>query len=213
MLIKREIQVALTRGGGILYPLLFFVIATALFPLALGADPALFRQIGGGIIWVMALLASLLPLGALFEEDREDGMLEQLLLAGVAAPILVITKIVAYWCVALVPLMVAAPLLGLMLQMQGEALLLLVASLLLGTPVLAMVSAIAAALMLGARRNSGLVFLVALPLAIPVVIFGAAAGQAESLELAKAALLVLVALALIVAPVSVAVASAALKDS
>lgn len=212
LLIKHDIRVALKQAGGMAYPLLFFVIATSLFPLAIGSEPDLIRKAGSGIIWVMALLASLLPLHILFEEDDKDGTLEQLLVAGVTPPFIAMAKLASYWFSTFAPLILVTPLAGMMLMLGSKTLLLLLVSLLLGTPTLCLINAMAAALMLGARRNAGLVFLVALPLTVPVLIFGAAAGGADTLEAAKAALLCLLALLMIFLPISVTLCSIALKE-
>lgn len=212
ILLRHDIRVAFRNSSGMIYPLLFFIIAASLFPLAIGSETTVLKQVGGGIIWVMALLALQLPLPALFEDDYNDGTLEQLLMAGILPAIIAIEKIAAYWLVAVLPLIVAAPLLGIILMLETKAVMMLVLSLLLATPVLCLISGMTAALLLGTKKNSGLVFLIALPLTIPVLIFGAAAGSAETWELGKTALLALAGLFMIIAPITIAVCAAAIKQ-
>lgn len=174
-LLRRELMLAMRRRGDVLTVLFFFVIVASLFPLGVGPDTKLLRLMGGGVVWVAALLAAMLSLGRLFANDYADGTLEQLVLTP-APPVLWITgKILAHWLVSGVPLILVAPVLGIQFGLSSEALGVLVFSLLLGTPVLSLIGAIGAALTLGLRGGGVLVSLLVLPLYIPVLIFGAGA--------------------------------------
>jgi heme exporter protein B len=145
-----------------------------LFPLGIGPEPATLRTIAPGVVWVAALLASLLALSRLFAWDYADGTLEQLALSPQPLVVLVAAKVVAHWLVTGLPLVLIAPVLGLQFDLPGDALTMMVFSLLLGTPTLSLIGAIGAALTLGARGGGGLLALLVLPLYIPVLIFGAA---------------------------------------
>jgi heme exporter protein B len=150
----------------------------SLFPLGVGPETALLRTIAPGVMWVAALLASMLALARLFSADHADGTLEQLALAPHPLGVLVAGKVFAHWLVSGFPLVLVAPLLGLQFGLEGDAVLVLVASLALGTPVLSLLGAVAAALTLGLRGSGVLVSLIALPLCVPVLIFGAGAVDA-----------------------------------
>jgi heme exporter protein B len=158
--------------------LFFFVIAASLFPLGVGAEPALLRAIGPGVLWVAALLAAMLSLNRLFAADHADGSLEQLLLMPVPLSLTVAVKTLAHWLTSGLPLVLLAPLLGLQFDLSGESLAVLTGSLLLGTPVLSLIGAIGAALTLGVRGGGVLLAVLVLPLYIPVLIFGAGAVSA-----------------------------------
>lgn len=170
------------------------------------------QKAGSGIIWVMALLASLLPLSSLFEEDHADGTLEQLMLAGILPSVIAMTKITAYWLVAVMPLILAAPFLALMLQLKTEIMMMTILSLLLGTPTLCLINGMMASLMLGAKQSSGLIFLITLPLTVPVLIFGAAAASAENFAFGTTALTALIGLLLIIAPISITLCASNIKS-
>ncbi|HMN83269.1 MAG TPA: heme exporter protein CcmB, partial [Burkholderiaceae bacterium] len=150
----------------------FFVLVTSLFPLSVNPDPALLRAIGPGICWVAALLALLLALPRLFANDHGDGTLEQLVIAPAPLPALVAGKVFAHWLGNCVPLVLLSPLIGLQFGLTGDAIVVLMLSLLLGTPVIGWLGAVAAALTLGARGGGALLALLVLPLAVPVLIFG-----------------------------------------
>ena len=169
----RDLTVALRRSTDILTPLVFFVIVVSLFPLGLGPEPNTLRTIAPGVIWVGALLATMLSLNRLFANDYVDGTLEQMALAPYPLALLVLTKIAAHWTLTGLPLVLMAPVLGLQFDMSAQALWVLIVSLLLGTPVLSMIGAIGAALTLGLRGGGVLVSLLVLPLYTPVLIFGA----------------------------------------
>lgn len=175
VLLRRELTLAMRRRGDVLTVLFFFVIVASLFPLGVGPDPKLLRLMGGGVVWVAALLAAMLSLGRLFASDHADGTLEQLVLTPTPTVVWITGKIVAHWLVSGVPLILMAPVLGIQFGLSSEALGVLVLSLLLGTPVLSLIGAIGAALTLGLRGGGVLVSLLVLPLYIPVLIFGAGA--------------------------------------
>jgi heme exporter protein B len=177
---QRDLLLALRRRTDLLTIVFFFAIVVSLFPLGVGADPAMLRTIGPGVVWVAALLASMLALGNLFSSDYADGTLEQLVLAGEPLAVLALAKVFAHWLATGLPLVVLSPLLGLEFGLDGQALWVLVGSLACGTPVLSLLGAIGAALTLGVRGGGALTALLVLPLYIPVLIFGAGAvGAAE----------------------------------
>jgi heme exporter protein B len=155
-------------------------MVTSLFPLGIGPEAARLRAMAPGVLWVAALLASLLSLGRLFQQDQVDGTLDQWLLSPVPLTLVVGAKVLAHWLLAGLPLVLLAPLLGLQFGLAGDALGVLVVGLLLGTPVLSLFGALGAALTLGARGASVLVTLLVLPLCVPVLIFGAGAVAAQS---------------------------------
>ncbi|MGH8278185.1 MAG: heme exporter protein CcmB [Gammaproteobacteria bacterium] len=176
-LVGRDLRLAYRRRGELVTPLGFFIIVTALFPLALGPEVNLLRRLAPGVIWVAALLASLIAQDGLFKSDYEDGSLEQTLLSPAPLEILVLLRVFAHWLVTGLPLVILSALMGLLLNYPVAALGVLVGSLLLGTPVLSFLGAIGAALTVGLRRSSMLLPILVLPLAVPVLIFGAAAAQ------------------------------------
>ncbi len=179
-LLARELRLALRHGGDTLAALLFFLVAAALFPLAIGPAPETLGRIAPGIVWVCALLATLLPLDRLFGADLEDGSLDLLLLSGLPASAVAAAKAAAHWLVTGVPLLVAAGPLAVMLRMPEEAIPALLVGLLPGTVVLSLLGTAGAALVLGARRGGVLLPLLVLPLTAPVLIFGVAAADAAS---------------------------------
>lgn len=176
--LQRDMRLALRAGGGFGLGLLFFVLVVILVPFAVGPDLALLGRIGPSILWLGALLASLLGLDRLLQADAEDGSLDQFALAGVPLAAVVGAKILAHWLVAQLPLVVAAPLLGLMLNVPADALGPLALTLFVGTPALACLGAIGAALTVSLRRGGLLVPVLILPFAVPVLIFGVAATNA-----------------------------------
>lgn len=177
-LIGRDLRLALRQGMDSFTAVVFFVLAVVLFPFGVGPEPAVLARIAPGVIWVAALLASMLSLERLFQVDYEDGSLELLALAPLPLEAAVVAKIIAHWLTTGLPLIVAAPLLAVLLQMDGAGFVALVAALALGTPLLSLIGAIGAALVLGARRGGVLLSLLILPLYIPVLIFGVAAVDA-----------------------------------
>jgi heme exporter protein B len=177
---RRDIALALRRKSEALNTLVFFVIVTSLFPLGVGAEPNLLREIAPGILWVAALLAALLSLARLFEPDYADGTLEQLALVGEPFPVIVMAKIAAHWVMTGLPLTLLAPLIALQFDLPADSITLLFLTLLIGTPVLSLLGAIAAALTLGLRGGGVLSALLVLPLYIPLLIFGAGATGAAA---------------------------------
>lgn len=177
-LIGRDLRLALRQGMDSFTAVVFFILAVVLFPFGVGPEPAILARIAPGVIWVAALLASMLSLERLFQLDYEDGSLELLALAPLPLEAAVAAKIVAHWLTTGLPLIIAAPLLALLLQMDGAGFLALVAALALGTPLLSLIGAVGAGLVLGARRGGVLLSLLILPLYIPVLIFGVAAVDA-----------------------------------
>ena len=175
----RELRLAVRRRGDAGLAVGFFVLAGSLFPFGVGADAELLARIAPGVVWVTALLAVLLSLDALFARDAADGSLDQLVLAPLPLPVTVLAKTAAHWLTTGVPLVAAAPLLGLMYGLPGPAYPVLLAALALGTPALSLLGAVGAALTLGARRGGVLLPLLVLPLEIPALIFGVGAVDAS----------------------------------
>jgi heme exporter protein B len=208
----RDLRIALRRRSDTLAALIFFVIVVSLFPLGVGPEPALLRTMAPGVVWVAALLASMLSLGRLFADDWQDGTLEQMLLAAFPLPLLVLAKIAAHWLVSGLLLALISPLRALQFDLAPQALVVLVASLLLGTPLLSLIGAIGAALTVGVRGAGVLLSLLVLPLVTPVLIFGAGSVESAVAGLGVAGhfslLGAMLALALVLAPW---VAAAALR--
>ena len=182
-IIHRDLLLVMRRKSEVLTALFFFIVVTSLFPLGIGADAALLRKIAPGVIWVAALLSTLLGLQRMFASDYADGSLEQLVLAPQSMVLLVMGKIIAHWIVCGLPLVMIAPLIGIQFDLDTSSLYVLMGTLLLGTPVLSLLGSIGAALTLGVRGSSVLMSLLILPLYIPVLIFGAGAVYANSVGL------------------------------
>ena len=178
--IRRDLLLAMRRKTEVLTALFFFVIVTSLFPLGIGPEPALLRKIAPGVLWVGALLATMLGLQRMFAADHADGTLEQMVLSPTPLVLLVAGKSIAHWLVSGLPLVVLAPVLGIQFDLDAQALGVLALALLLGTPVLSLVGSIGAALTLGVRGGGVLLSLLVLPLFIPALIFGAGAVQAHA---------------------------------
>lgn len=178
-IIRRDLLLAARRQSDVLTTLFFFVIVVSLFPLSVGPEVNMLRTMAPGVVWVAALLASMLSLGRMFSNDYLDGTLEQMLLSPHSLSLLVLGKALAHWLVTGVPLVLIAPVLGLQYDLPIDALFVLTISLLLGTPVLSLIGAIGAALTLGLRGGGVLVSLLVLPLYIPVLIFGSGAVDAN----------------------------------
>jgi len=174
-LVWRELLLAWRRRTDVLATLFFFIIVVSLFPLGVGPEPQLLRTIAPGVVWVAALLASMLALGRTFGNDYQDGTLEQLLLTPQPLFLIVLAKVLAQWIVSELPLVLVAPVLGMQFGLSQNTLWIMTVSLLLGTPVLSLIGSIGAALTLGLRAANVLVALLVLPLYVPVLIFGAGA--------------------------------------
>lgn len=176
-ILQRDLLVVMRRKSEVLAALFFFVIVSSLFPLGIGPEPSLLRKIAPGVLWVGALLATMLGLHRMFAADLADGTLEQMAISPTPLVALVMGKIVAHWLVSGLPLVLVAPVLGLQFDLDGGALGVLMLALLLGTPVLSLIGAIGAALTLGVRGGGVLLSLLVLPLFVPVLIFGAGAVE------------------------------------
>ncbi len=208
--LRRDLKLGIRKRSELLNPLFFFILVASLFPLGVGPGPKILGEIAPGVIWVAALLATLLSMERLFRSDFEDGALEHLLLSPHSLPLLVFAKVVAHWLVTGLPLMLISPLLGVLLHMPVEAITVLPLTLLLGTPVLSLLGAIGVALTVGLRRGGVLLTLLVLPLYVPVLIFGTAAVAAAASGLPVSGQLALIgamlALALTLAPFATAAA-------
>nr|WP_029696002.1 heme exporter protein CcmB [Comamonas badia] len=179
-LFLRDVRIALRRQSDSAAAIVFFFIVVSLFPLGVGAEPQLLRAMAPGVIWVAALLAAMLSLPRMFNDDLQDGTLEQLLLAATPLPLLVGAKMAAHWLSSGLLLALLSPLLALQFDLPSDATSVLLASLLLGTPTLSLIGAIMSALTLGARGSGVLLSLLVLPLYIPVLVFGAASVHASA---------------------------------
>lgn len=213
-LLRRELLLSVRHGADTLASVLFFVLAGALFPLALGPAPELLARMAPGIVWVGALLAALLPLDRLFGADAEDGTLDQTLLCGLSAVSVAAVKAAAHWLTTGLPLLLAAGPLAIMLQMRPDAAPVLLLGLLPGTMALSLLGTMGAAVVLGARRGGVLLPLLVLPLAAPVLIFGAAATDAAATGLSpRPHLLLLLAVLCLSLPLCLVAAGAALRNA
>jgi heme exporter protein B len=197
-IVSRDLTLAWRRRADVLSTLFFFVIVVSLFPLGIGPEMQLLRQIAPGVVWVAALLASMLSLGRLFANDYQDGTLEQMLITPQPVYLVVMGKVLAQWLVSEVPLVVMAPLLGIQFDLDGQTLFVLFVSLLIGTPVLSVIGSIGAGLTIGLRGGGVLIALLILPLYIPVLIFGAGAVDASIHGMSSAANLYLLGAVLVV---------------
>ncbi|MDP3822046.1 MAG: heme exporter protein CcmB [Burkholderiales bacterium] len=177
---RRDLLLAARRRSEVVTALFFFIVVVTLFPLGIGPEPELLRRIAPGVLWVAALLATLLGLPRLFAADHADGTLEQMLLSPQSFVLLVAGKIAAHWLLCGLPLVLIAPLLGLQFNLDAGSLQILVIALLIGTPVLSLIGAVGAALTLGVRGGGALLALLVLPLYIPTLIFGAGAVEAHA---------------------------------
>jgi heme exporter protein B len=213
-LIEREIRLALRQGGEIGLAVGFFVLAVVLFPLGIGPEAEILRRIGPGIIWVAALLAAVLSLDRLFAGDHADGGLDLLMLSALPLEAVVLAKCAAHWLTTGLPLLAVSPFLGALFDLDRAATLLLMLGLLIGTPALSLLGAIAAALTLGARRVGVLTPLLVLPLYLPVLIFATGAVEAGVAGSgARPHLLLLGALSLASLPLTPFAAAAALRQA
>jgi heme exporter protein B len=178
-LVGRDIRLSLRQGSDALVAVMFFVLCVVLFPFGVGPEPNMLARISAGVIWVAALLASLLSIERLFQADYEDGSLELLALGTLPLEAVVLAKTLAHWLVTGLPLIAASPLLALLMNMPADGFGVLALALLAGTPTLSLIGAVGAALTLGARRGGVLLSLLVLPLYVPVLIFGAGAVEAS----------------------------------
>lgn len=208
--LKRDLKLAYRNRAALANPLLFFVMVVSLFPFGVGPEPSTLGKIAPGVLWVAALLATLLALDHLFQSDFDDGSLEQMLLSPHPLSLLALSKTLAHWLTTGLPLIAASPLLALLLHLPNAAYTTLLASLALGTPALSLIGGIGAALTVSIRRSGLLLSLLVMPLYIPVLIFGASSVQAASIGLSPAGHLYILATALVLtltlAPLAIAAA-------
>lgn len=211
-LVMRDLRLSLRQGSDAALVVAFFVLSVVLFPFGVGPEPQLLARIAAGVVWVTALLATLLSLDRLFQQDYEDGSLEVIALAPLPLEATVLAKCLAHWLTTGLPLSVAAPALAALLQLAAPGYGPLVLAMALGTPSLSLVGAIGAALSLGARRAGVLLSILVLPLYIPVLILGVAAVEQAVAGLAiQPHLLILAALLLVALPLAPWAAAAALR--
>lgn len=209
-IIRRDLRLALRQGSDSIMVVTFFILTVVLFPFGIGPESGILERVSAGVLWVTALLASLLSLDRLFQTDYEDGSLELLVLTPTSLEVVVAAKVVAHWLTTGLPLLVAAPVLAVLLHMNADGFLTLVLTMLIGTPILSLIGGIGAALVLGARRGGVLLSLLILPLYVPVLIFGVgaidAAVQGRSAEPHLLILSGLLAAALPLSPWAIAAA-------
>lgn len=178
--LRRDLLIAVRRGPEALLPLVFLLVVVSLFPLGVGPGPTLLGSIGAGVIWIAALLATVISLDTLFRSDFEDGSLDQLLVSGPPAGVLALAKIAAHWLVSGLPLVLLSPLLAMWMHLPTDSWAVLMASLAIGTPILSLLGAVAAALTLGLKRGGQLLALLVFPLYVPVLIAGTGAVMAAA---------------------------------
>lgn len=213
-IVHRDLRLAFRQGADSLMVVAFFVLAVVLFPFGVGPEMAILERISAGVLWVMALLASLLSLDRLFQADYEDGSLDLLSLTPTPLGLVVLAKVSAHWITTGLPLIVTAPVLAVLLNMNGDGFAMLVLAMALGTPTLSLVGAVGAALVLGARRGGVLLSLLVLPLYIPVLVFGVSAVDSAVMGFeTRAQVLILSALLLGALPLCPWAASAGLRQA
>lgn len=211
-LLRRDVALALAQGGGGGVGLAFFALTALLVPLGIGPEPETLARIAGGVLWIAALLAALLSLDRIFQADWEDGSLDQLMLAPMALEQVVLIKAMAHWLTSALPMVLIAPLLGLMLQLPVPTLAVLTGAMLLGTPALSLIGAVGAAITVGIRRGGLLLSVLVLPLYLPTLIFGARAVERALMALDPVPVLALLAsVSLLAAALSPFAAAAALR--
>jgi len=210
----RDLLLARRRRIEALLPLGFFIVAAGLFPIGVGPEPQMLREMAPGVVWVCALLAAMLSVTQMFASDHQDGSLEQMLLSAQPLLSVVMGKVLAHWLSSGVPLVLAAPLIGVLFDMRAASIGTLALTLLLGTPILSLLGGLGAALTLGLRSGAALVFLLVLPLTIPALIFGTGAvGAVDSGLSPQAHLSVLAALLILTALGAPLATAAALRIS
>lgn len=211
-LVRRDVALAFGRGGEAALTLGFFVATVSLFPFGVGPDPALLGRIAAGVVWVAALFAAVVSLDRLFRPDFEDGSLDLLALSPLPLEAAVLAKCLAHWLVTGLPVTLLSPLMASMLRFDGAALVPLVASLAIGTPTLSLTGGVGAALALGSRRGGALRGLLALPLFVPVLVFGVSGVEAALAGLSATPHILIEAAILVVSvPVAAFAGAAALR--
>ncbi|MDC0399277.1 heme exporter protein CcmB [Alphaproteobacteria bacterium] len=179
-IIRRDLSLVMRQGSDAFVVLIFFIVIVTLFPLGVSPDPLILQNLASGIVWVGALLAAMLSLDRLFQTDYDDGSLELLVLSPYPLEIVVLCKCFVHWLTTGLPIMVISPVLALMLNIKTGAFLYLVTSMALGTPIISLLGAVGAALVLGSRRSGVLIALLIIPLTIPILLFGVGAIQAAT---------------------------------
>jgi len=179
-IIRRDLSLVMRQGSDAFVVLIFFIVTVTLFPLGVSPDPLILQNLASGIVWVGALLAAMLSLDRLFQTDYDDGSLELLVLSPYPLEIVVLCKCFVHWLTTGLPIMVISPVLALMLNIKTGAFLYLIASMALGTPIISLLGAVGAALVLGSRRSGVLIALLIIPLTIPILLFGVGAIQAAT---------------------------------
>lgn len=179
-IIRRDLSLVMRQGSDAFVVLIFFIVTVTLFPLGVSPDPLILQNLASGIVWVGALLAAMLSLDRLFQTDYDDGSLELLVLSSYPLEIVVLCKCFVHWLTTGLPIMVISPVLALMLNIKTGAFLYLITSMALGTPIISLLGAVGAALVLGSRRSGVLIALLIIPLTIPILLFGVGAIQAAT---------------------------------
>ncbi len=209
-ILLRDLKLALRQKSDVMNTVFFFIVVVTLVPLGVGPDATILRLISPGVVWVAALLAALLSLPRLFANDYADGTLEQMLLSGEPLTVIVLAKVTAHWITTGIPLTLISALFALMFDMETDVAVVLMTSLLIGTPVLSLVGSVGASLTLGLRGGSVLTSLLVLPLYIPVLIFGAGAAEAVTIGVSPYAYFLIVAaltlFSLVIMPVATSAA-------
>jgi heme exporter protein B len=208
-IVRHDLKLAFKKGSGTLNLLAFFVISASLFPFGIGSESGVLMDVGAGIIWVCALLASMLAIPNIFDEDYEDGSLAGLLLQGLLPEYIVLAKIASSWLISSIPLIIISPFLATLFHIEGKITQILL-TLLIGTPTLCIIGTIGSALTLGLKKAGGLIGIIVLPLYIPVLIFGVGAVEAPQ-ESFMSNILFLIGLFLLMLPVGVMAAAGAVK--
>lgn len=207
---KRDMSLAFRQRAELLQPMMFFVLVISLFPLGVGPGPETLQKIGPGVIWVAAILSSLLGMERLFRDDFQDGTLEQIMLSGAPMPLVTLVKVAVHWLASIVPLILLSPLLALFLNLTVEMFWALLLTLVIGTPLLSLVGAVAVGLTVGLQKGGVLLALLLLPIFVPLLIFATAAVDAAALQLPYSAHLGLIGamllLAFALAPMAIAYA-------
>ncbi|WP_372763058.1 heme exporter protein CcmB [Pseudoalteromonas sp.] len=211
---NKDLKLAFRQRAEIINPILFFLIVISLFPLAIGPEPGLLARMAPGIIWVAALLSTMLGLDKLFRDDYNDGSLEQLIATSYPLSLTVLAKVAAHWVITGLPLVLMTPLFALLLNLDNTALMATLLTLLLGTPLLSFIGAIGAGLTVGLQKGGILMSLLVLPLYIPVLIFATSAIDTSTMSLDYSGQLAILGAMLVIAIISAPIAiSSALKVS
>lgn len=209
-ILQRDLAIAYRKRAEMLQPMMFFMLVISLFPLGIGPGPQMLQKVGPGVIWVAAILASLLGMERLFKDDFQDGSLEQMILSATPLPLIALVKVFAHWLTSIGPLLILSPLLALFLNLTEAMYWALLLTLVLGTPLLSLVGAIAVGLTVGLNRGGTLLALLLLPVFVPLLIFATSAVDAAALQLPYSAQLAFIAamllLSLVLAPFAIAYA-------